>query len=268
MKKLFFLFLSFVAFSSVVLGQNDDVAVPNDDESVAEFPSFLTPDFKYIEKVISDPTSPYYYPVLMKRFNAADTSMTINDLHCLYYGAALQDDYNPYGRDENEIVNKALDLLNKEAPSKKELKKALKYLDKAIDMAPMNLDLYNYRHYVNYMLYGQDSRQERADVFHFIGLLSAIAYSGDGQDMATAYYVINPSHEYTLLRYWELHSLGQSLLQQDGQSYDLLELAENDKDVDELYFNITICFSYLSKLFKNIGGDEDGDVEEEVETEE
>ena len=56
----------------------------------------LVPDYDYLKTVINDKSSPFYYPKLLKRFAAADTSLSIEELHCLYYGYVLQPDYNPY----------------------------------------------------------------------------------------------------------------------------------------------------------------------------
>lgn len=253
MKKLFSLiFLSFVVLSSTAFCQADSVAY--DSDTLEETPVFLSPDFDYLKKVVDDPGSAFYYPALLKRFIAADTTLTIEELHCLYYGSALQKGYSPYGSDNREDVDKALDILNKEEPSKKELKKALKYLDKAIKESPIDIGLYNYRHYVDVLLYGKESDQAGADAFRFIALVSVIHYSGDGKDYPTAFYVVSPSHEYALLGFNGLRSQGQSLDYYNGKKYDVLSIADNEYGIEKLYFNIDVCFNYLSQLF---GGSEE-----------
>lgn len=248
MKNLFFLiFLSFVVLSSTAFCQSDSVAY--DSDTLEEAPVFLSPDFDYLKKVVDDPSSAFYYPALLKRFIAADTTLTIEELHCLYYGSALQEGYSPYGSDNREDVDKALDILNKEEPSKKELKKALKYLDKAIKESPIDIDLYNYRHYADVLLYGKESAQAGADAFRFIALVSVIAYSGDGKDYPTAFYVVSPSHEYTFIGFNGLQSQGQSLEYVSGKKYDVLTIADNEYGIEKLCFNIDVCFNYLSSLF-------------------
>ena len=242
-----------MALSSAAFCQSDSVEY--DAEGVEETPLFLSPDFDYLKKVVDDPGSVFYYPTLLKRFIAADTTMSIEELHCLYYGSVLQEGYNPYGSGEKEDVDKVLEILNKENPSKKELKKALKYLNKAIDKSPLDLDLYNYRHYVDVLLYGQESAQADADAFHFVALISAILYSGDGKDYSTAFYVISPSHEYAFLGYNGLSFKGQILKNNGGKSYDVLEITENEYGIENIYFNIDVCFNYLSNLFGLSEGD-------------
>lgn len=251
--RFFCLLLSIMALSSAAFCQSDSVEY--DAEGVEETPLFLSPDFDYLKKVVDDPGSVFYYPTLLKRFIAADTTMSIEELHCLYYGSALQEGYNPYGSGEKENVDKVLEILNKENPSKKELKKALKYLNKAIDKSPLDLDLYNYRHYVDVLLYGQESAQADADAFHFVALISVILYSGDGKDYPTAFYVISPSHEYAFLGYNGLSFKGQILKNNGGKSFDVLEITENEYGIENIYFNIDVCFNYLSNLFGLSEGD-------------
>lgn len=250
-----FLPLHFAAFS-----QTDTNSFVID--SVEDEPFFLTPDFDYLKKVVDDKNSKFYYPKLLKRFNDVDTNLTLEELHCLYYGSALQEGYNPYGSGADEYVDKVREILNKDNPSKKQFKKALKYIDKAIKADPMNLDLYNYRHYIDVQLYGEDSPQADVDAFHFITLVSVIHFSGDGKNYSTAIYVISPSHEYAYLGYNGLRSQGQGLYADHGKRYDILTIAENDYGVEKLVFNIDICFNYLSSLFGTAEGTVDDDVED------
>lgn len=53
------------------------------------------PDNDEILKAIIDSSSPYYYPSLMLRYEAGDTTLTLDDYHHLYYGFAWQPEYKP-----------------------------------------------------------------------------------------------------------------------------------------------------------------------------
>ena len=46
---------------------------------------FMPPDYERLSKLVSDPQGPYYYPDLVRRFAQADTTLTLEQLHCLYY---------------------------------------------------------------------------------------------------------------------------------------------------------------------------------------
>lgn len=53
------------------------------------------PNFDEIESQISDPDSPYFYDLLMYRYNRCDTLLNAVDYYNLYYGYSLQSEYNP-----------------------------------------------------------------------------------------------------------------------------------------------------------------------------
>lgn len=53
------------------------------------------PNFEEIADQTSDPASPYFYDLLMYRYNAGDTLLNVVDYYNLYYGYSLQAEYNP-----------------------------------------------------------------------------------------------------------------------------------------------------------------------------
>lgn len=218
----------------------------------------LVPDYNYLKTVINDNASPFYYPKLLKRFAAADTSLTIEELHCLYYGYALQPNYNAYLHPDE--MEKALELLNKDDVSKREAKKALKLLNKAIDESPTHVPLYAYRHYANVLLYGQTSKQAADDAFRYMALLTVMSASGTGSDYDNAFHVVVVNHSYLLMGYYGFNPLQQSLSANDGHSYDIFTLDENEYGIETMYFDVTTCLNSLSKLFGN--DDEPSDVEQ------
>lgn len=249
--------LSFLFAASMLLlplrvhSQQDSVAVA---DTMSDYVEFLVPSYEHLGKIISDPSSRFYYPTLLKRFEEADTTLTIEDIHCLYYGYVLQKDYDPYIHLDEE--DQARDILNPERITIKEAQKALKLLDRAVKKAPMHLRLYMYRHYANAKVYGIDSKQAADDAFRYVALISAIAASGDGSDFATAFHVAIVSHSYNFMSYFGLKSTGQSLQYDEGQQFDVFSLEENEHGLENLYVNVTPCMNYLSKMFTM---DEDDD---------
>ena len=243
--RLSFLFAALVLLLPFAAhGQQDSVAVS---DTLSEYAEFLVPDYEQLGQVIADPTSHYYYPSLLKRFAEADTSLTIEEIHCLYYGYVLQKDYDPYIRIDEE--EQARDILNQEKVTKKDAQKALNLLDRAVEKAPMHLRLYMYRHYANKLVYGEDSKQVVDDAFRYVALISAIAASGDGSDFETAFHVAIVAHSYNFMNYFGFKPTNQSLQFNDGQQFDVFSLEENEYDLDDLYVNVTPCLNYLSKMF-------------------
>ncbi len=239
-------------FAPLCAQSQQDTNVSTD--TMPQYSEFLAPNYEWLGRAITDPTSPFYYPTLLKRFADADTSLTIEDLHCLYYGYVLQNDYNPYIRlDEEE---QAREILNQDKVTKKDAEKALKLLNKAVEKAPMHLRLYMYRHFANTLVYGEDSKQAHDDAFRYVALISAIAASGDGSDYETAFHVAVVAHSYNFMNYFDLRPKSQSLQHNAGQQFDVFPLEENEYDLDDLYVNVTPCLAYLSKQFESSDKDE------------
>lgn len=250
-KKSLFLTLLFTVVSIFGLQAQQD-SVANDD--TAAYSEFLVPNYDLLGQIINDPTSHYYYPTLLKRFADADTSLTIEEIHCLYYGYVLQKDYDPYIRLDEE--DKARDILNQDKVTKKDALKALKLLDKAVEKAPMHLRLYMYRHYANSLVYGEDSKQVYDDAFRYVALISAIAASGDGSDFETAFHVAVVAHSYNFMNYFGFKPTSQALQHNEGRQFDVFPLEENEYELEELYVNVTPCLAYLSKMFEPSDEDE------------
>ncbi|MCB0397034.1 MAG: DUF4919 domain-containing protein, partial [Flavobacteriales bacterium] len=59
-------------------------------------------NFGEIEILSTDSTSEYYFPILYKRFQEQDTTMTFKHYKFLYYGQAYSDQYNPVTVSETE----------------------------------------------------------------------------------------------------------------------------------------------------------------------
>lgn len=64
-----------------------------------EAPQTLPPNYSRIKRVVTDCHSPYFLDSLVARFYRCDTSLTVDDLRCLYFGggdASLADSYSRY----------------------------------------------------------------------------------------------------------------------------------------------------------------------------
>ena len=53
------------------------------------------PRYEAIWAETANPTSPYYYPTLMSRYERGDTTLTLEDFRHLYYGYPEQPGYKP-----------------------------------------------------------------------------------------------------------------------------------------------------------------------------
>lgn len=225
MKKLVFLYL---LTTCIVQAQND----------------FEKPDYKKIEKVIKNEKSVFYYPKLMERFKAADTTLSLQEKRLLYYGYSFQEAYHPYGTSE---YNDSLLVYLRKDMTEPRLDSIIYFADKILEEDPFNLralnsELFAYKQ--KQMEPEFDKRLTQAYV-----IIDALLSSGDGKTLKTAFYVIYVPHEYVLLNYLGYEFGGEQSL--TGQC-DYLKLAENKDGLDGLYFDVSRSLNSLgSLLFKD-----------------
>ena len=182
----------------------------------------------------------------MERFEAVDTTMTMEQLQHLYYGTATRSDYNPYKFDDKSELIK---IFQKEIKDAKDWQRALDIVNAKLKDNPISLRYYIYKHLICENLYGEDSQQANDVITQLMMLSSAVTSTGDGLSEKTAFYVIYVEDEYGILDLVGMQPVGQALIQKNGQSYDLLEVAANEFGIDGLYFNITVCMDQMHKSF-------------------
>ncbi len=205
-----------------------------------------TPDYKRIKKEINSKGSEFYYPELLRRFEAADTTLTAEHMYYFYYGTATRPDYSPYKTSNYNALHKALE---KEKPEKEDWENAAKAIDEQLKSDPTNIRFHLYKHVVYSNLYGSES-EKTVDAFNQVGmLLSAVTSTGDGRSKGTAYHVICVTDEYGIMDVFGLSPKMQSLVEDKGQSYDVMELQNNEYGLESLYFNITVSMKAMNKMF-------------------
>ena len=210
--------------------------------------AFNTPNYQEIKKAINDKDGEFYYPELLRRFEAADTTLTPEQAYCFYYGTATRPDYNPYKINNYKEMNEALSGDN---VTEENRRKAAQVIERELKTDPTNLRFHFYKQMVYSDLYGYESQEYHDAVFQVRTLLSAIMASGDGRSKETAFHVISVTDEYGLMDILCVSPKMQSLIHDKGQSYDLMELKENEYGLKSLYFNITVCMEAMNKMFSH-----------------
>ncbi|MBZ5525605.1 MAG: DUF4919 domain-containing protein [Acidobacteriia bacterium] len=107
-------------------------------------------------------------------------------------------------------------------------------------------------HFGEFIAY-REQGDAKASEFHravFDGLIRSILNSGDGKSKEKAYVVASVHEEYVVLRVRKLQPGEQSLVSDQGHSYDLLEAKDpaTGKTV-ELYFNVDVSMNHMMKIF-------------------
>lgn len=208
------------------------------------------PNYKQIKKAVETKGSEFYYPELLRRFEAADTTLTAEQIHYFYYGTATRPEFDPF---QSEHVAYALlkGELKGDTLTEENWKQAAEIVEKYLDEDPTNLGFHIYKQNVYYELYGEESEEAYNAYIQVVMLYSAIASTGDGKSQETAFHVICVPDEYALMEMFGLLPKSQALMEKHGRSYDRMDLEENEFGLEALYFDITICMKALDKMFGN-----------------
>lgn len=156
------------------------------------------PDMEAIKEASTDPSSPNYYPTLLKSFMANDTTMSDEQFQYFYYGTLFQEDYTPY----RPVFRAAqLDVLKpiyqKTNQSRSERQMILDYAIAALEDNPVNIQQLVHR----VDTYQKNGKYDLAKIWQYKlnHILLVIASSGSGTTPETARTVVYPEHEYDLL---------------------------------------------------------------------
>jgi hypothetical protein len=132
-----------------------------------------------------------------------------------------------------------------DALNKKDYPAALKDAEAVLESNYVNIDA----HYVALVANQEMGAMDKAE-FHrtvFRGLINSIRNSGDGKSLETAWVVINVHEEYVLLRVLGFRPSGQSLVNQNGHSYDVMKVKNAEDGTEQtFYFNVDIPFKHYS----------------------
>ncbi len=188
------------------------------------------PDLAKIKREITDPTSKYYYPRLMKEFLKNDTLMKLDKFRHLYLGYMFQEDYDPYRSSQHPVT-----FDGSARPSREECDKIIAEADVALADNP--LDLRQMIMKINALR--QKGNTPLASIWQYKlnYLLMAIISTGTGLDEDSAWYVVEPSHEYVLLNMLNYMIQGQPIIFDPCYEYVIVtDTRGNEKG--GYYFNI------------------------------
>jgi len=226
MKKISLLFT--LLWSIIFFAQNDN---------------FKKPNYPEIKKKIEQKNSKFNYLKLLKKYNQADSTLTIEEKRNLYYGYIHHPNYSPYS--SREFTDKISAILNKKTITPEEYNSIITYTDALLKENPFDINAMNYKFYA-YQQLGDSSAAIKVSSKIKI-ITDAILSSGNGLTKETAYFVIIPTHEYSTLNFLGYHFGGnQSLI----DHYDYLSLKENEQNIEGLYFDVSVSLNFMSNLFE------------------
>lgn len=216
-------------------------------------------NFSKIKLEIEDPTSEYYYPALLRRIWADDTTLTTYHYKRLYYGSVFQDYYHPYGASDAKKEFSQIYADKKYSEAIVKGKEVLR--ENPVDIEVTLKMIYSYlelKDTVSAKIYGHK----------YFGFLDVIYSSGDGRTAQTAFVVISVDDEYRIVGDLGLDVIAQMLI----DDCDLLVFDKKSqrkvrkKKIKQLYFNVQMPLMSLSGTFKDADlPDPDPDDEEDEE---
>ncbi|MDE5607809.1 MAG: DUF4919 domain-containing protein [Muribaculaceae bacterium] len=189
-------------------------------------------DLEKVRAEVNDPRSEFFYDSLMAAFERVDTTMTLEDYRYLYFGTMFQEDYNPYRRNAYaDIINP---LTHKASHTRAERDTLMKYTQLALLDTPFDLAQ------INFLIYALRSKQKynEADIWQYRlnHLLQAIVSTGTGADTTSAWYVIYPRDEATIVNIGKnVQSLRPTFIE---PYYDCIEVTDEHGKTQDFYFNI------------------------------
>ena len=202
-------------------------------------------DFDKIQRDISDPSSLYYYPKLVKWFNSNDTVMNFEAYRDLYYGFLFQEDYDPFRQTQLEGKEEVEQLYYKDKLTRDECDMIERYAVRALEDNIFDIDQ------ITYYIYAlkQKNKHARAAVrqYRLDKLIAAIMSSGHGTK-DDPWVVIFPEHEYTIVNFLGYVAVDHRDL--DG-GVDLISTV-SDKDpkkTRDFYFDVSMMLQEAARKF-------------------
>ena len=199
----------------------------------------VRPDLEAIRVATLDPSSPMYFPKLMKKFNRNDTTMTAEEFRHLYLGYMFQEDYDPYR--ESPYASVTDSYRNKTSHTKEEIDTIRKYAELTLLDNPFDLRQMSFLVHV--------LKERRKDMsakiweYRLEHLLGAIKSTGTGENEENAWFVIYPAHEYDMVQLMGYQAVDADFIE-PGFDYLVVEPEEEtlrrlrDKVQKGFYFDV------------------------------
>ena len=143
------------------------------------------PDDEDIFARTLDEASPYYYPSLMMRYRAGDTTLTATDYYYLYYGYAFSENYRPLRpiKAEDDMLA-VLERINQDSIRYEDMEAVIRCADEVMRSDPFSPRNLNFLVYA----YGTigDTLNERINYDRLTKVLATISASGTGRSPCTS----------------------------------------------------------------------------------
>lgn len=199
------------------------------------------PNLEEIKEKTLDPSSPYYFPKLMTKYNRNDTVMTNDEYRYFYLGYMFQEDYDPYRTSPYAGVTD--DLRMKPKHSREEIDTIKKYAELTLRDNPFDLRQMSFL--IHILKENRKDMSAKIWEYRLEHLLGAIKSTGTGENIENAWFVIYPVHEYDMVRLMGYEATDADFIE---PGYDYLTVRPDeetqrrlrDKVAQGFYFNVIV----------------------------
>ncbi len=173
------------------------------------------------------------YNSIGQRFYSGETNLTSQEMATLYYGHALRKEYNSVRED------RLLDAANSLSRRGK-FPEAISLMGNFLSKNPGSLTGWLERGYTAWM--AEDSLQTVQNYQKYFALLDVPLKSGTGETFETAFVISSLRDMELVLDKLGYYMTGQSLLENNGQSYKIVTAKKDDnKSIEKtFYFNVQL----------------------------
>lgn len=204
------------------------------------------PDLDQIESTITNPGSKFYYPQLMHRYMASDSTLTSEDYYFLYYGYPFQSEYRPL-MDSPYTDSLKSSFGRHTNPTPEEFERMARYCTKILEVEPFNLRDINALAF-SYSMTGRES--EAALEMRKVNMIAqTIKSTGSGLTDKSPWWVIYQSHIEDLLNLMNCNYTRAILISSTVEFIPVSNM--EDKKQKGYYFNYSEIYrqkpDYLNK---------------------
>ncbi len=146
------------------------------------------PDYGRISDLVASYASPFYYPALLRRYQAADTTLTTEEFRMLYYGYPSQPGYQPLASRSRFADSLTMAFSPYESPTPEIYRRMVGFANELLKENPFSMRDLNVLAFV-YQAIGEPE-QARAQMFKVHGILKAIQSTGTGLGVKSPWFVI------------------------------------------------------------------------------
>lgn len=193
---------------------------------------FQIPDYEGIQKL-----GKKQYKALMKRFQAADTTLSLRDVQAVYYGSAF------YGTLSDNLGMKKIN----EAYEKGGPEALVALLDRHLVSNPLDIEGIVVRY--SMAAVAKDSVNVNKYGFMYAQLANAIGVTGDGDSEYTAWHVVTVADEYALMNF--LMKVQPQMQTLTNTMCDMFDATTKSGRKIQVYFDVQLVLALENYMFSS-----------------